>query len=250
MNNKNIERGANSLTGDHITTANPLETATALALENDLLVNQTHLAALQAATENNPDERVAATGTLVEQSLEQLQQLQTSIRNDRTRDNLQKLHLLGSKSEQQYEFITAKFSYALEANKQRFNEARENLFSTTMDDLSTTETALIPALAAALGKANATLLVETQTESKISLWILKNLPGLVQDNKLLDPLQDLAALTKEADERWSPDAFKTVQNCLAIEAAVNDFDRSIGMNKSQSLPEVTLNQLNQTRIEK
>ncbi len=250
MSNKpnHRERGANSLGGKDIIQKSQEAVEIEAALAQDFTTNQMALAEFEAATKDNPDDTIAAAALSIETTLDTLQQLQQAVRADKTRDDSQKLHILSEKSAQSFEFLAAKFASITAKNTQRFNEAKQDLFSTGMHNLTATEVALIPTIAAALNRPDASPLTQTPEEMKLTIWVMQRLPGLVTENRLLNPDETLPGLIKDADLRFTPEAFQTTQECLALDKATNDMAQSIGRNKSQVLPEATLNQLNQTRI--
>ncbi len=251
--NENIERGENSITQKHIVHKNANQTAIENALSQDLQINQTRLAHLEASTVAIPgqtEKQTAATAAAVQSiqdNLQNLDTLQHQVRADRTRSDSEKLFILNKNSQAGYETIAAKFALLRTENTARFNQAKSQLFSTTAGNLSALELSMLPQVAAALNKPNGALLTSTPEETKTTLYLLSKYPGLVT-SKTIDPSQDAAGLTKDADERFSKEAFDTVQNSLQIEEAANAFELSIATNKAALLPEELIKFLHEQRV--
>ena len=250
--NENIERGKNSLEGKHRQQKSQQQTGIEVALQTDVEQNATHLANLEASTAAiaQDDKAAAATQVVVDsiqQSLHDLDALQTSLRQDRTRSDAEKLYAFSEKSAAGFETIENHFKTITQQNTARLKAAESQLFSATASSLNAIETSMIQVMGSALNRPDAGLLTGTASETRVTLYLLDHFPGLIT-NRLVDPMDDGNAIRDAANERFTPDAYAASKNCRDIQEVTDNWGRSIGRNRSALLPETIITELKNGRI--
>ncbi len=251
MKETNIEKGINSQTGKVIVMPSPFQEAVTNALSVDADHNKTHMAALELGIEAIKDESLmnGAAKTLegLKHNLEALDILQFKVRADRSRTDPQKMQIFLEKSQPIYDNFNAAITKLTQENAAAYAAGVSQLFSQNTE-LSNMELSMVPALAKQLGSPNGKILTETESETRISLFLMSQYPGLLSENKLLDPTQDAASVARDADQRFSPGAADVVSSRSNLDAALRDMIDSTNRKRSQLLPDQVLQQLKNERV--
>ncbi len=242
-----IEKGPNSVSPNRVI-KDPIKIAVKKALGTDYQVSMTQTETLAIEIERTGSKELSLQFKEISSAVGAVQELQSKIRGDMTRNDTEKLQLLNKKAKSRLEHIDKSVNHIATVAMRTMQEAKEKLFTSNIG-LNAVEQSMLPQIAQMLSKDEASLAIGTATESeaKLLLHMLENFPSMVNE-KQFNPSEELQGIKQDFNSRFSPEPLGIVMSNYEVTKAVKDLIPALSKAKSSSLPSELLASLTSTRV--